>query len=81
MAHRDDVVPADECVDLAILDLVVFQTCDLQDDEDLIIVEIDFRYLRRTHRVLDSQAMQPEPFLQDREVAVERIEHFDPDEL
>ena len=57
-----------------------FQACDLQHNEDLIIVDIDFRRLRGTHRVLDSQAMQPEAFLQDGEVAVERVEHFNPDE-
>ena len=35
--------------------------------------------LRRTHRVLDSQAMQHEALLQDGEVAVERVERFNPD--
>ena len=57
MAHRDDVAPADECVDLAVLDCVVLQARQLQHDEDLIVVEVDLRDLRRLHRVLDSEAM------------------------
>ena len=79
MVDRDDVMGAYECVNVGILDLVLLQARDLEHSEDLVIVQIELRQLRRTHGVIDSQAMQPEPLLQDSEVAVKWVKDFDPD--
>jgi hypothetical protein len=79
MAYRYDVPLAQECVDSRVLDLIAFQASHLQHHENLVFIDVQFRRLHRAHRVLYSQAMQPEPFLQDREVVIVRVERFDPD--
>jgi hypothetical protein len=76
MAYRDDVVLAYECADLGVFYLVAFQACGLQHNEDLALVDMNFRQLGWTHRVLDRQSMEPKSFLQDSEITVDRVKHF-----
>ena len=84
VAHRQDVVAADEDVDLAAGQLVVRpfgrRLERVQDDEQRVVVLLDLRPLVALARVLDGERMEAELRRHLVDLFLRRLEQRDPDE-
>ena len=78
-ANRDDASLGQEDADVGIDDLVGSKLGNFGHDEDVVGIEIQLGRLGVAHRILDCQVVQPKGALEQRDLAVARVDNVDPD--